>query len=95
MTSTAATTNAAQHARNVRPAKGAPISTRVGSARREADGRRTANGGKCGERETGREPWRLNRKEVRNGIGNVISNRIGNVKEGRRNMPEILSPRRG
>ncbi|WP_167334015.1 hypothetical protein [Paraburkholderia dilworthii] len=43
---------------------------------RDANGQRTANGGKCGERKSGR----LKEKEV------------GNVVEGQRNMPEILSP---
>nr|WP_260854624.1 hypothetical protein [Paraburkholderia sp. BCC1884] len=38
------------------------------------------NSGKCGKRETKREPRRLRDKE------------IGNVVGGQRNMPEILSP---
>ncbi|MFB9126275.1 hypothetical protein ACFFYR_25100 [Paraburkholderia dipogonis] len=38
------------------------------------------NGGSCDKRETKREPRRLRNKE------------IGNVVEGQRNMPEILSP---
>jgi len=44
------------------------------------NGQRTADSGKCGVRETGFEPRRLKEKE------------IGNVVEGQRNMPEILSP---
>ncbi|MDR6408540.1 hypothetical protein [Paraburkholderia terricola] len=42
-------------------------------------GNRNVNG--CDKRETKQEPRRLNDKEV------------GNVVEGQRNMPEILSPR--
>ncbi|WP_181919930.1 hypothetical protein [Paraburkholderia sp. BL6669N2] len=38
------------------------------------------NGGSCDKRETKREPRQLSDKE------------IGNVVEGQRNMPEILSP---
>ncbi|MFL6638630.1 hypothetical protein [Paraburkholderia graminis] len=77
----------AQDAINVLLETHAKRSTRRDPATREANGQRAANSGKCGERETGREPWRLNKKE----IGNVI----GNVREGQRNMPEILSPPRG
>ncbi|WP_025600917.1 hypothetical protein [Burkholderia sp. WSM2230] len=84
-TSIAAITHAAQDPKDVRPVTGAQLSAPDQPAAREA------NGSKCGELKTGLGPWRLNKKENRNVIGNVIDN----VKEGRRNMPEILSPRRG
>ena len=88
-------THAAQDAKDARSATGAPLSAGTPPAAREANGLRTANGGKCGERKTGLKPWRLNKKDNRNLIGNLIGNVMDSVKEGRRDMPEILSPRRG
>jgi len=91
ITSIAAITHAARDAKDVRSATSTPLCALDPPAAREANGQRTANDGKYGEQKTGLEPWRLNTKENRNLIGNVIDN----VKEGRRDMPEILSPRRG
>lgn len=93
--SIAAITHAAQDAKDVRSATGAPLSAADPPATREANGQRTANGSKCGERKTGLAARRLSKKDNRNLMGNLIGNVIDNVKEGRRDMPEILSPRRG
>jgi len=59
----------------------ADMSVLSGERAKSGDKFGNKRGGSCDKRETKREPRRLRDKE------------IGNVVEGQRNMPEILSPR--
>ncbi len=56
--------DAAQDAIDVLLETHAKRSARRDPATREANGQRAANSAKCGERETGREPWRLNKRRL-------------------------------
>jgi hypothetical protein len=70
------------HERNADPDTERGADTSEESEERGEPGARPGdkNGGSCDKRETKREPRQLRNKE------------IGNVVEGQRNMPEILSP---
>ncbi|MFM0224865.1 hypothetical protein [Paraburkholderia dipogonis] len=84
----AASTHDAHDAKNTPRERNAELDTERGADTSEADEERgkpgdepgDKNSGKCDKRETKREPRQLRDKE------------IGNVVEGQRNMPEILSP---
>jgi hypothetical protein len=86
--SIAASTHDAHDAKNTRlirsadpnPERGADTSEPLGERDKAGDEPGDKNGSKCDWRETKREPRQLRDKE------------IGNVVEGQRNMPEILSP---
>ncbi|WP_082855079.1 hypothetical protein [Paraburkholderia phytofirmans] len=76
-------THAAHEAKSARLNGNADLNTDREADMSDVSGERTKRGdekgGKCDERETKREPRRLRDKEV------------GNVVNGQRNMPEILS----
>ncbi|MFM0344670.1 hypothetical protein [Paraburkholderia sp. RL17-347-BIC-D] len=84
MASAAASTHDAHDAKNIPLERNVDLNTERGADTSEVRGERDKpgdkNGGNCDRRETKREPRRLRDKE------------IGNVVEGQRNMPEILSP---
>ena len=84
MASAAAITHTAHDAKNI-PLDGFPgfntdRDAETSDVSGEQDKRGDKKSGNCDKRETKREPRQLRNKE------------IGNVVEGQRNMPEILSP---